>query len=165
VFDIAQWALKMDESGPVKIIPPGKEEAKFLTYIYENGTVMTEESWDEARNKGCKFIGENGWIEVARGLFNASNPEWLPVAANESDAAAYETNVGHQENFIIACRERKDPLVPVEIGHSSCTACNLGNIAYDLDRPLNWDPKKQQFVNDPEADAKLTKTYAAGYSI
>ena len=165
MFDIAQWALGMDKSGPVKIIPPGKEGAKFLTYIYETGTVLTEEPWDEQMSKGCKFIGENGWIEVARGYFNASNPEWIPENSNKGDSAAYETSIGHHENFIISCRERKDPVVPVEIGHSSCTVCTLGNIAYDLDRPLNWDPKAGKFVNDPEADAKLTKKYAEGYSL
>ena len=165
MFDIAQWALGMDKNGPVKIIPPGKEGAKFLTYVYESGTVMTEEPFDEKHTKGCKFIGENGWIEVARGYFNASNPEWMPNEAEKADGTAYETNVGHHENFIIACRERKDPVVPVEIGHSSCTVCTLGNIAYDLNKSLNWDPKTERFVNDPEADKKLTKTYAPGYSI
>jgi predicted dehydrogenase len=165
VFDIAQWALEMDGSGPIRVIPPGQENAQFLTYIYANGTVMTEEAWDEPQNKGCKFIGENGWIEVARGLFNASNPEWMPDAEKKDDGMPYETSVGHQENFIIACRERIDPIVPVEIGHSSCTVCNIGNIAYDLNRPLDWDPEKQQFVNDAEANAKLTRTYENGFSL
>jgi predicted dehydrogenase len=165
MFDIAQWALGMDRNGPVKITPVGTDGAKFLTYVYETGTVLTEEPWDEAMTKGCKFIGENGWIEVARDYFNASNSEWLPTAAQENDGTAYETKIAHYDNFVTACRERKDPVVPVEIAHSSCTVCNLGNIAYDLNRSLNWDPKAQKFVNDPEADAKLTKTYAAGYSI
>lgn len=165
VFDIAQWGLGMDKNGPVKVIPPGKEGAKFLTYIYENGTVMTEEPWDDKKNKGCKFIGENGWIEVARGYYQASNPEWMPETEKKDDGTPYETSVGHQEDFIIACRERKDPVVPVEIGHSSCTVCNIGNIAYDLNRALKWDPKNQQFIDDPEANAKLTRTYAPGFSV
>jgi predicted dehydrogenase len=163
MFDIAQWALGMDKNGPVKIIPPGQEDAKFLTYIYESGTVMTEEPYDEAGNLGCKFIGENGWVVVSRGYYQASNPEWMPQEKKNEDGTPYETSVGHQENFIIACRERKDPVVPVEIGHSSCTVCNLGNIAYDLNRPLNWNPKEQKFVDDDEANTKLTRVYENGY--
>jgi predicted dehydrogenase len=165
VYDIAQWAIGMDGSGPIKVIPPGQEGAKFLTYIYENGTVMTEEQWDEPRNLGCKFIGENGWVEVARGHYNASNPEWMPNAEKEEDGTPYETSVGHQENFVIACRERIDPVASVEIGHSSCTVCNIGNIAYELNRPLNWDPKKQKFIKDKEANAKLTRVYDNGFSL
>jgi len=165
VFDIAQWGLGKDGSGPVRIIPPGQDGVKFPTYIYEDGTVMTDEPWDEAQNRGCKFIGENGWVEVARGYYQASNPEWMPDAQKKDDGTPYETSEGHQENFIIACRERKDPVVPVETGHSSCSVCNIGNIAYDLNRPLNWDPKKQEFIDDPEANAKLTRKYAEGYSM
>jgi predicted dehydrogenase len=165
VFDIAQWALGMDNSGPVKIIPPGVEGAKYLTYIYENGTVMTEEPWDEKENKGCKFIGENGWIEVARSVFNASNPEWMPDKNKKEDGVPYETSEGHYENFLSACRKRTNPIVPVEIGHRSCTVCNLGNIAYELNRSLQWNPGKQQFVNDKEADAKMKRDYANGFSL
>ncbi|MDR3236804.1 MAG: Gfo/Idh/MocA family oxidoreductase [Prevotellaceae bacterium] len=163
VFDIAQWALGMDGSGPVKVIPPGQENAEYLTYVYENGAVMTEERWN-GDYRGCKFIGENGWIEVARDYFNASNPEWNMEKNEESDLP-YETAVGHHENFIVACRERKDPAATVEIGHSSCTVCNIGNIAYALNRPLQWNPKQQKFVDDDEANALLTRKYADGFSL
>jgi predicted dehydrogenase len=165
VFDIAQWGLGMDNSGPVKIIPPGVEDVKYLTYIYENGTIMTEEPWDKHESKGCKFIGENGWIEVTRGLFNASNPGWIPEKNKKNDGIPYETSEGHLENFISACRKRINPVVPVEIGHRSCTVCNLGIIAFELNRPLHWNPKKQQFVNDKEADAKMKRDYANGFSL
>ncbi|MDR1372106.1 MAG: Gfo/Idh/MocA family oxidoreductase [Dysgonamonadaceae bacterium] len=164
VFDIAQWALGKDGSGPVKVIPPGADSAEFLTYIYDNGTVMTQEQWDgEAR--GCKFIGEKGWITVERGRFQTSNPDWAFVEQKNSDGTPYETSVGHQENFIIACRERGNPVATVETGHSSCTVCNIGNIAIELGRALDWDPAKQEFVGDEEANAKLSRQYYQGYSL
>jgi hypothetical protein len=55
----------------------------------------------------------------------------------------------------------------VEIGHRSCTVCTLGNIAYDLGRPIKWDPAAEKFVNDPEADAHrlFNKTYSEGYTL
>ena len=57
------------------------------------------------------------------------------------------------------------PLVPVEVGHSSCTMCTLGNIAYELDRPLEWNPIVQKFMNDVEANSKLHYEYRKPYSL
>jgi predicted dehydrogenase len=164
VFDIAQWALGKDGSGPVKIIPPGADGAQYLTYVYDNGAVMTQEQWD-GDQRGCKFIGENGWIAVARGYYECSDEAWKYEEKKNDDGTAYETSVGHQENFIIACRERKDPVATVEIGHSSCTVCNIGNIAMELGRSLEWNPDKQEFVGDDEANGKLVRQYAPGFSL
>jgi predicted dehydrogenase len=51
MFDIAQWALDKDDSGPVRIIPAGYGDYKFLTYEYDNGVIMTEEPFDEAHDQ------------------------------------------------------------------------------------------------------------------
>ncbi len=164
MFDIAQWGLGMDKNGPVEIIPAGYEGTQFLTYKYASGTVMTEEPFDEKKTKGVKFWGDKGWIEVSRGHYLASDDSLLPPK-QESDGTAYETKASHHANFIEAVQKHTDPIVPVEIGHSTCTVCTLGNIAYDLMRPLKWNPEAQKFVDDAEADAKMTKTYSPGYSI
>lgn len=173
MFDVAQWALDKDGSGPQKISPIKIDGETFIHYRYfggknipEEGTLLSSERFEEEK-KGCKFIGENGWIQVERGIqnFKASNPEWMPnTNVNDSDTP-YETKGSHHLNFIEAIRKRIDPVVPVEIGHSSCTVCNIGNIAVELDRELTWDPDKQEFVNDQEANEKLTRPYASGYSI
>ncbi|MPM72520.1 hypothetical protein SDC9_119496 [bioreactor metagenome] len=71
------------------------------------------------------------------------------------------------ENFIHAVKTKTDPVVPVEIGHRSCTVCTLGNIAYEMKRPIKWDPAAEKFVDDPEADKNrlFNKTYAEGYTL
>lgn len=66
-------------------------------------------------------------------------------------------------NFIEAVRSRKDPVVRVETGHRTCTVCNLGNIACELKRPLQWNPAEEVFVNDPEAGKMLHRNYREGY--
>ena len=77
---------------------------------------MTSEAFDEKKTKGVKFWGKKGWIEVARGYFNASDPKFLPPAAAAADPnVPYETKIPHQLNFIESVRLRKDPVVPVEI--------------------------------------------------
>ncbi|MGI6046949.1 MAG: Gfo/Idh/MocA family protein [Petrimonas sp.] len=166
MFDIAQWGLGMDNSGPVEIIPAGYKDTKFLTYKYANGVVMTEEPFDEANTKGVKFWGDKGWIEVSRGHFVASDDSLLPPKVEETEGA-YETKVPHLENFISAVKSKTDPVVPVEIGHRSCTVCTLGNIAYEMKRPIKWDPAAEKFVDDPEADKNwlFNKTYTEGYTL
>lgn len=164
MFDIAQWGIGMDGSGPVEIIPAGYEDTKYLTFKYANGTVMTEEPFNEKMTKGVKFWGDKGWIEVSREHFLASDDSLLP-AQIEATEGAYETKIPHLTNFIESVKNRTEPQVPVEIGHKSCVVCTLGNIAYDLGRPIKWDPAAEKFVDDAEADANrlYNKSYSEGY--
>ncbi len=163
MFDIVQWALGKDRTGPVEIIPPGYSFYDHLTYIYDNGVVVSEEPFD-ASKQGVKFYGENGWIQVCRGEVKASDPVFLP-APQQSRDQPYETTLPHMSAFIDSVRSRLDPNVPVEVGHSSCTMCNLGNIAYELNRPLSWNPIVEKFMDDPEANARLHYSYREGYSL
>lgn len=153
MFDIAQWGLGMDRNGPVEISPIG-DGSEYITWKYANGIVMTSEPFDEKMTKGVKFWGKTGWIEVSRGYFNASDPKLIPEKKEEAEGP-YETKIPHQINFVEAVRGRKDPAVPVEVGHSSCTVCTLGNIACELKKTIKWDPATQTFVDD--ADGAATK--------
>src|SRR5665648_42129 len=168
MFDIAQWGLGMDKNGPVEISPIG-DSTHFMKFVYANGVVMTSEPFDEGNTKGAKFTGTDGWIEVSRGHFKASDDKFLPPAKaeGEEETGPYETKIPHQINFIESVRERKDPIVPVEIGHSSCTVCTLGNIACDLKRTIKWDPATETFVDDVDGEAtkKLHYEYREGYSL
>lgn len=165
MFDIAQWGLGMDRNGPVEASPIG-DGTEFMSFKYANGVVMTSEAFDEKKTKGVKFWGENGWIEVSRGYFNASDPKFMP-ATKEAVEGPYETRIPHQLNFVESIRTRKDPTVPVEIGHSSCTVCTLGNIACALKRTVQWDPATETFVGD--TDGKATKMlhyeYRSGWKL
>lgn len=166
MFDIVQWGLGMDRNGPTEISPLGTE---YIKYVYPGGIIMTSEPFDEKLTKGVKFQGENGWIEVSRGYFNASDPKFMPPesAVKEDPNVPYETRIPHQKNFIDSVKSRQDPVVPVEIGHSSCTVCTLGNIAVALKRTVKWNPESQSFVDD--ADGAATKLmhyeYRQGYKL
>lgn len=159
MFDIAQWGLGMDRNGPVEASPIG-DGTEFMSFKYANGVVMTSEAFDAKKTKGVKFWGENGWIEVARGYFNASDPKFLPSRKEAVDPnVPYETKIPHQLNFIESVRTRKDPTVPVEIGHSSCTVCTLGNIACALKRTVKWNPATETFVDDTDGAATKLMHY------
>jgi predicted dehydrogenase len=157
MFDIAQWGLGMDKMGPVEISPIG-DGTEFMMFKYASGTVMTSEPFNEKKSKGVKFIGEKGWIEVTRDFFNVSDSKFNPPAAAKIEGP-YETRIPHQVNFIESIRTRKDPVAPVEIGHSSATVCNLGNIACNLKRTIYWDSTTQSFVNDLDGAATKLMQY------
>jgi len=167
MFDIAQWGLQKDGSGPVEIAPIG-DGSEFMTFKYDNGVVLTSEPFNEQMTKGVKFQGDKGWIEVSRGHYVASDDSLLPPKTEGGDSdVPYESKGSHHQNFIDAVRNRVDPIVPVETGHSSCTVCTLGNIACELGRPIQWDPSTESFVNDEDgaAAALLHYKYRNPYSL
>ena len=159
MFDIAQWGIGMDGRGPIDIIPPGVDGAEHLTFIYDNGVVMTRQPFNEEYTLGVKFFGEKGWVEVSRGHFLASNPEWNFEQPMDNDKDNRGALAPHAQSFLDAIASRGKPICPVEVGHSTCVTCLLGNIAYELERKLKWNPDKQQFIDDPEAEKNRLVRY------
>ncbi len=150
-FDIAQWALGMDNSGPVKIEPPEDKATTGLKFTYANGVVMYH-----GGPSGCTFEGTKGTLYVDRNKIE-SNPANILEAKIGPDEFHIESSDNHHRNWLDAIRSRKKPICDVEIGHRSATVCELGQIGYDLRRPLNWDPAKERFVNDEDANKLLSR--------
>jgi predicted dehydrogenase len=150
-FDIAQWALGMDNSGPVKIEPPEGTAGTGLKFTYANGVVMYH-----GGPSGCTFEGTKGTLYVDRGKLTADPANILDVKIGENEFHV-EPSDNHHRNWLDAIRSRKKPICDVEIGHRSATVCELGQIGYDLRRPLDWDPVKERFVNDDEANKLLSR--------
>ncbi|MGC6581608.1 MAG: Gfo/Idh/MocA family protein [Akkermansiaceae bacterium] len=144
-FDIAQWGLGMDDSGPVSVEPP-KEGEKGLKFTYENGVEMFHGGFS-----GTTFEGTEGTIQVGRGSLKVS-PEKLLEIELPKDAKRVTSSTNHFTNWIECIQARKDPICTAEIGHRTATVCHLANIGYKLRRKLNWDPKKEEFVGDEEAN-------------
>jgi len=158
-FDIAQWGLGMDTSGPVEIIPPADPKAeRGVKYIYANGvevihadTIPGLDPEKLKKMRGVTFVGTDGIVFVDRGYL-ASDPDDLhkqPIG--ESEVHLYKSP-GHQRDWLNCVRSRKRPLCDVEIGARSVTVCHLGNLAYWNHRKLKWDPAKWEFPGDAEAN-------------
>jgi predicted dehydrogenase len=151
MFDIAQWALDMDDSGPTEIFAPDADHP-FLTYKYKNNIVMTHEKWEW--NNAVLFTGKEGEIRIARGKLETTPASVKDKPIGDSQKHVYKSE-NHYKDFLNAMRKRTKPICDVEIGHRTATVCNLGNIAYQVKRPLKWDPKKEMFKEDAEANALL----------
>jgi predicted dehydrogenase len=155
-FDIAQWGIGMDESGPSEIIPPGDPKAeRGIRYLYANGVEMIHgESFDN--RAGVQFIGTEGIINVNRGYINSIPSAILKEPLGEMDVKLYKSP-GHQRDWLNCIRSRKKPICDVEVGARSVTVCHLGNLAYWNHRKLKWDAKEWRFLDDEEANKWLDR--------
>lgn len=161
MFDIAQWALDMDESGPARFIPPaGSAQISGLSMIYKNGVRVNHKSWgSEDDNNAVQFIGSDGRIEVSRSFLRTFPDEKL--AKNDlrkKDQRVYYSD-NHYQDWIDAIKNHAKPISDVETGHRTASVCNLVNIAYELERPLLWDPDNEKFIGDDWADMMLSRPY------
>lgn len=163
MFDIAQWAMGMDESGPVEIIPADGNEFKVLTYRYANGTVMTREGISQP-TPGVRFEGTEGMIEVTREQLITEPDSLRRQMLKANDVHLYESK-NHPDNFLDCVRTRNRPACDADVGYRSISVCHLGNIAYWLERPLRWDPAAERFVNDRQADSMLQRAMRSPWSI
>ena len=150
MFDNAQWALGMDRTGPVKLVPPKDPKAvRGLKMQYANGIEV--EHKDFGRGWGVRFFGSKGQMDISRQYFETTPVNLVDVELSSSDARLYKSD-NHLADWLQAIKSRKQPICDVETGHRSATVCHLANIAYKLGRDLEWNPEKEKFVGDAEAN-------------
>jgi predicted dehydrogenase len=186
-LDSAHWGMDAEHTGPVEVWGTAEFPAKGLwdvhgefktEAIYPNGVHMIVSG---AFPNGIKFIGSEGWIFVSRGDERVTASD--PVAALKdaralaaSDPAIITSVIGpdeihlpesrqHHGNWLEAVRSRQQPIAPVEVAHRACTACLLHHIAMKLKRRLHWDPVRERFRNDDEANAMLSRPQRPPYVV
>ncbi len=149
MFDIVQWGLDMDKSGPEIIIPPNGTDNPFLSLTYANGIKVTHENF--GKNNAIQIIGSKGKLEVERGKLVTDPVSLKDHVFAENEQKVY-VSTNHYVDFINAIQQRGETVANVETGHRTATVGNLVNIGYTLNRPLTWNPKKEKFINDHEAN-------------
>jgi predicted dehydrogenase len=177
-IDSAHWGMGMERSGPVEVWGHAEfpktglwdVHGLFRTEaLYANGVKMVVSN--ELPN-GIKFEGTDGWIFVTRGNYqatasdpvnadgtkplDASDPKILTSVIGPKEFH-FQVSTNHHGNWLESIRDNKQPIAPVEEAHRSCSACLLHHIAMKLNRKVYWDPEKEKFKNDEEADAMLSR--------
>jgi hypothetical protein len=166
--DVIQYALGMENSGPVEIIHPSSGTYPTLTFRYANGTLLHHvDHWGMVKdvykavpatarlegNFGGVFVGERGWVtSMSTGGPVEAGPEEL---FKEMKLTTREVNIGdnnHHANWFECIRTRRPTSCPEEIGHRGASLGHLAIIAYKLQRSLKWDPAAEQFVDDEAAN-------------
>ncbi len=160
-IDIAHWGMDTQRTGPVAIegrgvFPAGGLYDTVLTYdlefTYANGVrlIMT----DTGKNAhGVRFEGTDGWV------FTRSRTTAEPASLLRERFGPRETQLdrspGHIRNFLDCVKTRSETITPAEVAHRATTTALLGGIAVRLGRKLRWDPERERFLNDDEANRML----------
>lgn len=160
-FDIAQWAMNMDASGPVEVIPPAKKSDRGLKFVYASGVVMIHNEFEKGPDgkevrADCVFEGTEGTILVNRGGISSLPDTILKDPIGEKEKRVYPST-DHKKNWLECIRSGKEPICPAETGHRSASICHLANIGYRLGRKLKWDAARELFVDDAGANKELSR--------
>jgi predicted dehydrogenase len=162
MFDIGQWALGMDKSGPVEFIPPEERATRGLKMVYASGVVMNHVDWGEFN--AVQFIGSEGKIEVSRSFYRSDIEGLTDLELKSGDKPLYHSD-NHYQDWVDAMKNRTRPVSDVEAGHRTASVCNIANIAYTLERPLKWAPSHEQFIGDDDANAMLGRPFRGPWSL
>ena len=162
--DTAQWGNNTENTGPIEIDGKGifPDDGLYNTatdyhivYKYANGvTLIIESGGRDIRFEGTEgWVGNRGW----RGKLEASSEKIANSVIGPEELHLYTCAAGEHRNFLDCVKSRRDPYFPVETGHRCCSVMHLGNISMMLGRKLKWDPEKEIFPNDPDANRMLSR--------
>jgi predicted dehydrogenase len=155
-FDIAQWGLGMDDSGPTEIFPAADSKAtQGVRFTYANGVEVVHVN----NGFGVVFHGSEGVVKVNRGKFEMwLGSEQKAKSQNDCDAMIKEylpegslrlyKSDDHKADWLAHIRDRKPPICDVEVGARSVTVCHLVNLAYYHGQKMKWDPKREKFIGN-----------------
>ncbi len=183
-YDSAAWGMDTEYTGPISVEAVAEFPKSGLWNVhgdfmakaeYANGITMYTSG---GFPNGIRYEGTEGWIFVSRGDYavtssdptskirakalDASDPKILESVIGPNELHLYHSDEQHG-NWLDCIETRKEPISPIEIGHRACTVCLITHVAMKIPRTLQWDPTKEVFVNDAEANAYLRRTQRAPY--
>ena len=173
-LDQIQWALGMDRTGPVELFPLEDGPKGAVAFRYSNGVTVhldLDPKAEQDLQGGGRFIGEKGKIDIWRNNFKIDAPGVeLGLPPQEEidkwhDSRAKWQAQYHMGYWLECIPTRKEPNADVEIGHRSASLAHLANITRRLNRKLKWDPEKEQFVDDAEANLAVNRPRRKGYEL
>jgi len=175
--DIAHWGLDFDNTGPMEVEGEGEFPPKDAVWntatkyrvnlTYPKNVTMTIAGGHSDIKSGTKWIGEDGWVWVDRGAFDASKPEWKEwkqIPDEVRKVKLYESR-NHYRNFLDCVKSGKPTITPVETAHHSAIPGHLGLIAMLVGTKIRWDAKKEQIIGNEEASKLLRREYRAPWKL
>jgi predicted dehydrogenase len=186
-IDMVQLALGRDETGPVEVRAAAPDSIEAISEDWKGYTppptsIHQQRFWPVAIRyadgielrftpgvEDIRFHGDRGILKMRRNRFETEPPG---LVKNPPDPQVAEKWKGeghvarpHLENWLECIRTRGVPNAPVEAGHRTATICHLANIARELNRPLRWNPEREEFADDEEANALLDRPRRKGFEL
>jgi predicted dehydrogenase len=172
--DMVQLALDADEAGPVEIWPvseyDGAPELRPMQMRYDGGTLVSfEREKGRGPDGGAIFQGEKCNVELNFNKYVSNPPDFIkdapPLMKTPDDRVGLWTAIPHLQNWLDCIKTRSESNAPIEVAHRSTTVCHLLNISRWLNRRLRWDPAKECFIDDEEANSLLDRPRRQGYEL
>ena len=171
LLDMAQWGNDTENTGPVEVEGKGifwrdglyDTAREFrVEYKYANGVRLIVTSGAPS----LRFEGTDGWIgnQGWRAPLEAEPKSILDSAIGPNEIHLYTCRAGEQRNFLDCIKTRRPCYFPAEVGHRCFTVAHIGNISMLLDRKLRWDPDKEEFIGDAEANRMLSRAMRSPWS-
>jgi hypothetical protein len=152
----------------VEILPPDGRNIRHLTYRYPNGVILTRDPQRMQRecghDNGVMFFGTEGKLAVWRYDLRTWPERLKRVRLKPTDLHLHEAN-NHHTDFLNSVYDRSLPGSNIHVAVRSLTVCHLGNIAYELGRPIHWNPDTESFDHDPEASRLLFRPMRAPWRL
>jgi len=179
--DIAQWGNGTDRTGPVEIAGTGTFPKDGMTdtatrwdveLTYGNGVKMLFQDLytsvtrfaqfqpfypgQPRHDHGVLFEGTEGWAVVSRGYMDTEPKSLLKSVIGPDEIRLYDSKE-HHRNLLDCIKTRSETICPIDVASRSDIVCQISDIAIRLGRKLRWDPDKERFVNDQEANRYLSR--------
>jgi predicted dehydrogenase len=152
-YDIIQWALDADDTGPVEIgLQDGHAVYRYGNGVRVHGCPYADSTISETG--GAWFIGTEGKIAVDREHL-ISEPASILEKPLSRDAIRLYHSDSHSGNFLECVKSRKQPICNIQVAHRAASLMLLGGIAKLHKKPLVWDPQEEIVTNDATANAFL----------
>ncbi|MHB1033288.1 MAG: Gfo/Idh/MocA family protein [Pirellulales bacterium] len=173
-LDIAQWGNGTDLGGPIEVegagvFPEGmltdaatswqveNRYANGVTLIHmDDGTSKKHPMQKNGHGHGVMFLGTEGWVHVDREKMDAEPKSLLKATIGPNEIQLFKSN-NHHVNFIDAVKGRTKPAAPIDIAVRSDAMCHLQQMAIKLKRTLRWDPAREAFTGDDEANRMMDR--------
>ncbi len=171
-LDLAQWGNNSEHTGPVEFEDQGSvfpADGLFdaPTHIhfrarYASGVELICKTGPE--NVQIRFEGTEGWVQTGYRGFSTYPASLKTSVIGHNETRLYPSE-NHYRNFLDCIKTREETAAPVEVGHRSASICHLGNIAMKVKRKIQWDPVKEQVINDEAANRMLDRERRAPWHL
>ena len=175
-IDIALWGGRIDKAGNIEVEGKGEfptagvcdtavhwdVKMKFAHGLKLNFTdSQMPEEWPKRYGRVCghgtAFEGSEGWVHVDRFGINTQPENLVKTSWGPNDIHLYESN-NHQRNLLDCVKSRKQTICPVDEAVKGEILCHISDITIRLKKKLLWDQKKEKFINNDEANQRLTRS-------
>jgi len=120
--------------------------------VYSNGVRMSYSSEGNPHPDGIRFVGTEGWIHITGGGTLSASPADVLKSVIGPDEVHLYTSPGHHRNFLDCIKTRALTRANAEAACWAHITCHAANIALYLDRKVKYDPKKNEFIDDAQAN-------------